>query len=541
MLPSSNGRHCPAVVVRNEVEIIFVPRHCVAGYRIFGKVIKYCRVSASTLSLAVVLAISLLAASAFAAIETFKVRVEGVDDSAFADSIVAVSQLSEFKDRSLPTRRALRELAQSALPRIDKLLRSRAFYDGKVDFTIEGEDPPTVVLKVEPGPAYLLTDYRVLSVTGERTPIEIPMETLGIAIGKPAVADKIVEAETRIIGVLGRRSFPLARIQDHRVVVDHEARSVSVTVNVDTGPYARYGATRIEGLADVSPSIVTRHIRWTQGEPYDTATVDATTDKLRETGLFGTVRIRPDDKVDAKGEIAMSIQVEEKKHRSVGIGGSFSTTEGLLGKLIWGHRNLLGNGESFRARAEVGEIRQGVFGDLRVADVGTLDQDIVFDFRAVNETNDTFTSLETVTVARVERRFGSVYSGSAGIGYDLSSVEDNLGDTVFNYAVFPLTLRRDTSDDLLDPGKGGRDSLSVTPTVGLGGTHTNFVVTRLFDSVYYSLLPKKELVLAGWARLGTILGEQTFDIPANKRLFAGGPGSVRGYGLNTIGPLDAPE
>ena len=40
-------------------------------------------------------------------------------------------------------------------------------------------------------------------------------------------------------------------------------------------------------------------------------------------------------------------------------------------------------------------------------------------------------------------------------------------------------------------------------------------------------------------RLGTIFGEATDQVPANKRLYSGGPGSVRGYALNDIGPLDA--
>lgn len=39
-------------------------------------------------------------------------------------------------------------------------------------------------------------------------------------------------------------------------------------------------------------------------------------------------------------------------------------------------------------------------------------------------------------------------------------------------------------------------------------------------------------------RLGAIFGDSTLDIPANKRLYSGGPGSIRGYGLDDIGPLD---
>ena len=34
------------------------------------------------------------------------------------------------------------------------------------------------------------------------------------------------------------------------------------------------------------------------------------------------------------------------------------------------------------------------------------------------------------------------------------------------------------------------------------------------------------------------MGESTEDLPANKRFYAGGGGSVRGYEFQTVGPLD---
>jgi translocation and assembly module TamA len=235
----------------------------------------------------------------------------------------------------------------------------------------------------------------------------------------------------------------------------------------------------------------------------------------------------------------VTVSVTERDHRSIGAGGSFSTTEGMLGKVFWEHRNLFGHGERLHIRGEVGEIRQGAFGDFRISDLGAAGQDFVLDARATREQPDGYTSVETGAVGRVERRFADIYAGSAGIGFDRSSVEENDIERDFTYLVLPLTLRRDTSDDVLDPGRGGRDTLNFTPNIGIVDTDTNFFSAQFFDTVYVPLLPEKELVLAGWARIDSIFGERTADIPANKRRYAGGPGSVRGYALNSIGPLDA--
>ena len=57
-------------------------------------------------------------------------------------------------------------------------------------------------------------------------------------------------------------------------------------------------------------------------------------------------------------------------------------------------------------------------------------------------------------------------------------------------------------------------------------------------SAYYGLDPNRRFVLAGRARLGILTGEPVEDIPASKRYYAGGGGSIRGYEFQSVGPLD---
>lgn len=482
--------------------------------------------------------------AAGAAIERYTVVVEGVEDRELRRAIVDVSQLADERSRAVPTERALRRLVEASLPRIDKLLRARAHYAADLGFAIEpaGETSRGVVLRIDPGPAYRVARYEIAPTPtpgAPRAPVTVPYETLGIAPGDVALAERIAAADAKLLAALAQQAYPLARIAERKVVVDHATRSVSVSVSVDTGPYARFGAVRAEGFTDVDPSLIEPHLGWSRGAPFDASALEETRRKLRETGLFTSVAVRHGDAVDAGGALPVTIAVEERKHRSIGAGGSFSTTEGILARAFWEHRNLAGHGERLRIRGEVGEIRQGAFADLRISDIGTAGQDIVLDARATREQPDGFTSVETAAVGRLERRFAEVYAGSAGLGYERSSVEENASDRDFSFLVLPLTLRRDTSDDILDPSRGSRSALSVTPNIGVFGTDSTFFSAQLFDSLYLSLLPEKKLVLAGWARIGTILGERTADIPANKRRYAGGPGSVRGYALNSIGPLDA--
>jgi translocation and assembly module TamA len=46
-------------------------------------------------------------------------------------------------------------------------------------------------------------------------------------------------------------------------------------------------------------------------------------------------------------------------------------------------------------------------------------------------------------------------------------------------------------------------------------------------------------VLAANASLGSLLGAGRGEVPAPQRFYAGGGGSVRGYGYQMAGPVDA--
>src|SRR3546814_3943987 len=60
-------------------------------------------------------------------------------------------------------------------------------------------------------------------------------------------------------------------------------------------------------------------------------------------------------------------------------------------------------------------------------------------------------------------------------------------------------------------------------------------------SHYLALDEAGDIVLAGRAAFGAVFGASTTNVPADKRLYSGGSGSVRGYGLQQVGPLDADE
>jgi len=486
---------------------------------------------------------STTASGAEAALATYAVRIEGAADDGLRSALEGASGLITLRDRAPVSLRALRRRAEEDRDRLHDVLRSRGYYAGTVTYRIEAADAaqPDVVVTVESGPVYRLGEYRIHSLDpAEPSPaISLPPDTLGFEPGAPAEAALIVRAESALLAALARRAYPLSSVAGRQVVVDHDRRMVDVDLWLEAGPSARFGQTAIEGLETVDPGVIRRAIAWREGAPFDSSLLDETRKRLRETGLFASVQIHQGETVDASSALPIRIVVGERKHRSIGAGASYSTIEGALVKLFWEHRNLFGDGVRLNLRTEAGEIRYGAFGDMRVPDLITRDQDLIVDFRVSEERHDGFRSTETAASSHLERRFARHYSALAGIGIDRSNIEENGVERDFSLLSLPLQLKRDTANDLLDPDRGGRMAASLTPFFGVLGTGVDFVVGRLSDSIYVPLLPDKALIAAGWARVGTIIGARTLEIPANKRLYAGGSGSVRGYGLDSIGPLDA--
>jgi translocation and assembly module TamA len=100
----------------------------------------------------------------------------------------------------------------------------------------------------------------------------------------------------------------------------------------------------------------------------------------------------------------------------------------------------------------------------------------------------------------------------------------------------PVSVTYDSTDSLLDPTQGVRATASIAPYPALLGSDPGIVVTKAQASTYYALDEEARYVLAGRIGFGSIVGADLAEIPANRRFFAGGGGSVRGYEYRTLGP-----
>ncbi len=134
--------------------------------------------------------------------------------------------------------------------------------------------------------------------------------------------------------------------------------------------------------------------------------------------------------------------------------------------------------------------------------------------------------------------FDEVWAAGVGPSVETAWITED-GETN-NSTLFgvPAFILRDITDDPLDPTEGSRLRFAPTPYVGWYQTSQHFMTDELSATTYHSLDPERRYILAGRAKVGSLVGESRSSVPADKRFYAGGGNSIRGYPFQKVGPLD---
>lgn len=473
------------------------------------------------------------------------IKLEGLDNSALLQTLRDASQLVTLKNKPPPSADALRRRAANDLPRLNQIMQAEGYWTAKLSYILNtNEKPPKVTIDIEPGPLFHLASVTFKGPSGEPLPLldKLGPAAFGLAIGQPARSAPVTAAEPLLAARYERDGHPFAKVTDRHVVVDVAKDTMSVTYAVDPGPPARFGPLTIEGLKNVDQDFVARRVAWHQGAPYDVREVEATRQELVKAGLFSAVHITHAAAPDSAGEVPMTITLVEGPPRSIGAGVAYNTNLGFGGQAFWEHRNLFGEGERLQLTAGAAQRQLGLALAFRKPDFIDRHQDFLTNAGLLQENTDAYNSRRAQIFIGIERPLLPSLITDAGIDLERATVREfALNEGNENYTLFglPFVLRRDTTDDLLDPTVGSRETLTLTPYHSIAGPSLNFLTSRLELRRYLRLDETGRMVLAGFGAFGSIEGPSRDMLPADKRLYAGGAGSVRGYAYQHAGPLDA--
>jgi translocation and assembly module TamA len=503
---------------------------------------------AAKFSLIVALALSCSPVSAVFADLRYETKIIGIGASDLADLVAEVSQLKALEDRLPISEEALRRRAEDDLDRLKDAAASLGYWSAQFAYEIDtGADPAKVTVTAKPGPLYHVASVEVLGV--DSRPLSVPLDsvTLPLKPGDPARTAPVIDTETALLAGLGHTGHPFAKAAERRVVVDNDTQTMTVAYTLDPGPAMRFGSAAISGLDRLDPAYVERRIRWRQGASYDNRSVDETRKALVESGLFSTVRITPVADPADPTQARMNVEAVERAHRTIGVGLAYNTSEGAGARLFWENRNLFGNAEYLRLSLAAGQQKNEVAANFRRPDFLDSEQDFLALAEIADDTPTAYHSRRVHISTGLERRFDRSLIGGIALGVEKANVVQlailsslTASQRTQHYALIglPLYLKLDNSDDLLDPTRGYRAQVSLVPYQSFSGQNLTFAFGRISASTYQRLDDNDRYIVAASAAVSSIRGASLAELPADKRIYAGGGGSIRAYGYQMAGPLD---
>jgi translocation and assembly module TamA len=485
----------------------------------------------------------------------YSVTINAPDaDKDLMKKLEAASALKSDEDRPVSGSLGLLTKARGDREQLVAALYSDARYEGVVNVTIAGQpiddlppdaefkgpQPIPVVIDVTPGPKFTLGD---IVLKGDAA--GLASADFGLIAGGDASSGAILKAEGLIVRALKEEGRPLAQITDREIVADHKTTTLDVTLTVAAGPVAGFGNTTVEGTEQVDREFTEYMTGLKRGAQYSPEQIDQARERLLGLEVFNSVTLKEADQLDADGNIPIAVQVSERKPRYFGIGGTVSNTEGLGLEGYWGHRNLFGRAEKLRIDGSISGIGSNDLSELN------YNAGIMFEKPGVvGPASKFFANLKTVYEHpdaydrfSVKGGFGLSYeltryqTVSAELSLDYSKITDVFGKNEFLIASVPLQYVFDNRDNKLNPTKGFRALAFAEPSYDIENGNA-FVKLKGEGSAYYSLSNSNKFVLAGRAAIGSILGASVDEVPADRRFYAGGGGSVRGYSYQGIGPKD---
>jgi translocation and assembly module TamA len=487
----------------------------------------------------------------------YKATLAPLEDEVLEEAAKASSLLMELEDKPPADFYGLYRRAQEDKVRLDKALRSSGYYEGAVSIQIagrlvdgpvapdsvpEGKEGIAVTIELRPGKLYRLKEVTVAGA--EALPHKLKP---ALALEAPARAADIVAEQDRLLNAVLAQGYPFAIVKLEPALVDHKDRRVSIRFLVESGPPAKIGDIRVKGLDRLDVDFVHRRLAEFTGKSYAPAEITKLRENLRSLDVFESVRVKPAESLDDTGRLPIDVEVAERDRRFIGFGANYSTNDGAGAKAYWGHRNLFGGAERLRLDATISgigendwsEINYGLSADLNKPDFLRQHQSLHGNLALVQEYDDeTFDKKAATLLLGLDRQLSDTLTVSFGGEAEISRITRD-GDTK-DFTLFGPTgaLNLDTSDDLLNPTEGFRLSLSGAAFSEYLGSSQDVFQTRATGSSYLDLSGEGNLVLAGRLSVGSVFGGSIDDLPADRLLYAGGGGSVRGYEFRSVGPRD---
>lgn len=482
-------------------------------------------------------------------------------------------------DFGFTVRRA--ELNEEELPRdvarLQIWYQRRGFREAQVDVTTSERESGDVevVFDIVEGRPVLADSVAYVGVEGAAVPgllNDLPLRPgdRWSTLALDATRDTLVRR-------MRNRGYPYADVLRQTIFPAGEPYLARVTFEVEPGIRARYGDIQVLGNVHLSDSTVLKTLPFRSGDPFRADQLIEGQGRLFGLEMVTSATITPDLTSPDDSIVPLLVQVAEGDPYRVRAGLGGSTAECANAEARWTSRNFMGGGRVLQVRGRLSNVLTPQFRELLCPQGGEDPYDALTWLGAVDfsqpwifSTRNSFSASlfaerQSVPEIFVRKAFGLQLAIVRAVGPrtpltlsyrpELSSLDaaeillctgllvctrEDIGFLTSAQRLAPLglNLTRDLSNSLLNPTSGYR--LVVDLEHAADWTFSQYRYDRAFvEGTWYTGLNASSVlatrIRGGW--VGSARGEEASDIiPPQKRFYAGGANSVRGFAQSRLGP-----
>jgi len=432
---------------------------------------------------------------------------------------------------------ALQRFRRAAEAQAEKAAQALGYYQAQIVSEVSEGDPLRLIIRIVPGEPVRLREVtlRIDGPANQLRAFRLPSDPR-LKAGAVLNHGRYDAAKRQIQNQALRYGFFSGRFTRQRLSIDPRAGVADIELIYDSGPRYLLGAVSFQGDAPFEAQLLQRMVPFAADTPYDSELIAELYQALRSSGYFESVSVDANPSAAEQQRIPVSVQLQTRKPRSMGLGLGFSTDVGPRGRANWTRHWANPQGHSYGAEMELSAPRQNVGlwydvpGDPPLTD--KLRYAGGYQYQELADT-DSLSRLLTVGPewhSKLDSGWQRVIS--LKWQHEQYKLGDDAGlSTLLMPGVSYAYLH---SDNRVDPNHGYRLQFDLSAAKrGLLSDadvlHANVLLKGLTTLAY-----KHRLL--GRMQFGATESGGFAAVPPSLRFFAGGDQSVRGYDYQSLSP-----
>jgi outer membrane protein assembly complex protein YaeT len=441
------------------------------------------------------------------------------------------------------------EALEGEVERLKAFYQRRGFYHARIATEVQVKDgKATVVVRVEEGPP-----VKVTGVDVKTTPLlpALAPDLAGLAQKHPLkVGDRFTEEDYESLKLLYLNYFldhgyPRAKVEG-KVYLDEVKDTADLRLTITPGALCHFGKVTLKGQTETPEWVIMRKLTFKEGQLFSFKELYDSQRRLYGLDLFQRATLTPQEVPESERHIPIVVEVQDKKKRSLKLGLGYGDEDQFRVRGTLRFRNLADGGRLLDLDAKYSYRESRLEGTLFNPQFWTSCNDLVVQAGLIRRYLPGFTDRAWFTQVRLERELFEKVRGYLGHGLEfarpfnipeeLLAITDTKAGKLYIASMAVFGLRRDTTDNRIDPHRGSLLWIGGETAPDFFGSGLQYVRGMVEWRRYQGII-WPNLILAGRIKFGVIEPIQgTTEIPIFKRFFCGGAESVRGYRLDYLGP-----